>query len=1040
MAGKLLVQFKSMPSLSIPTVTKGDSGKKASFYSRKIQWLLSAERFQLKLLLGAIAGIVVVLVLATTFVLGTFRVQRRDQVRVHRIEVMRLGSILQNDLAALENAFRGYLLTKDAVYIENFRRLRDSFLKHSEGFSAVFADTSEQRRRTISMRKNIQTWLSQCLLKMENNHRSPGVEVQGNDVLSAPSLLDGRKALQLVQQEEQNELYRRVEEQEWAIQSIQILDFIPKMERAVADMQKEQRAFLLTGDPAFIESYKRATSDFYTEQGHLSVLVASNPGALEQLGDIRERLETWITQFAVPDIEARRTGQYFSDPAQAGRSEGLINEVNRMMDRFEKDQIEISQTRSAAAGRGRVLIATGVDLLSALATALIIASGTYSFLLCRRQLRKLANADVRIRLVVENMLDGMVTINENGTVYSMNPAARQLFGFNGNEFSGDDFIGLIPQYYPMNSLAERCQWKHLVARTGGTVLALARTKERDLFPVEISLSEMILNEKKSYVAMIRDVTERRKFEEDLAAEKKSLAVTLASIGDGVITTDLDGNVMICNAAGEAMTGWSAAEAIGQPLHHVLAISADAATKRKRARSFAFRNEAEAILQATPERATLVSRDGTEHLVEQVASPIRDGKNDVCGVVLVFRNVTERQRDEAERRKAETLEQLGLLAGGIAHDFNNLLTAIIGNISLAALLLPPDDQMIGRLDDAKNASLRARDLAQQLLTFARGGAPIKKSASITTLIEETVSFSLRGSHSRSEITIEPALWSAEFDPGQISQVISNLAVNADQAMPAGGTLYVSCDNFSHAAGPTPAVPDLSPGDYIRIRMRDEGVGIPEGCLKQIFDPYFTTKPKGSGLGLATTYSVIKNHDGLITVESEQHRGSTFTVYLPATVRESLAIEPVASPDQPMTGSGRILVVDDEEAIRDLIDFTLSRLGYEVTGAGTALQGIDLYRESLAAGQRFDLVILDLTLPGGMGGKDALIKLIGIDPMVNAVVSSGYATDATMSRYEDFGFRGVIAKPYEAAELGRKVTAVITASRSDFATPLALEQVC
>ncbi len=384
--------------------------------------------------------------------------------------------------------------------------------------------------------------------------------------------------------------------------------------------------------------------------------------------------------------------------------------------------------------------------------------------------------------------------------------------------------------------------------------------------------------------------------------------------------------------------------------------------------------------------------------------------------------------------------MGLLAGGIAHDFNNLLTAIIGNISLAALLLPPDDQMIGRLDDAKNASLRARDLAQQLLTFARGGAPIKKSASITTLIEETVSFSLRGSHSRSEITIEPALWSAEFDPGQISQVISNLAVNADQAMPAGGTLYVSCDNFSHAAGPTPAVPDLSPGDYIRIRMRDEGVGIPEGCLKQIFDPYFTTKPKGSGLGLATTYSVIKNHDGLITVESEQHRGSTFTVYLPATVRESLAIEPVASPDQPMTGSGRILVVDDEEAIRDLIDFTLSRLGYEVTGAGTALQGIDLYRESLAAGQRFDLVILDLTLPGGMGGKDALIKLIGIDPMVNAVVSSGYATDATMSRYEDFGFRGVIAKPYEAAELGRKVTAVITASRSDFATPLALEQVC
>src|SRR5207245_2767327 len=213
-----------------------------------------------------------------------------------------------------------------------------------------------------------------------------------------------------------------------------------------------------------------------------------------------------------------------------------------------------------------------------------------------------------------------------------------------------------------------------------------------------------------------------------------------------------------------------------------------------------------------------------------------------------------QRGEAERRKAETLEQLGLLAGGIAHDFNNLLTAIIGNISLASLLLPPDDEMAARLMDAKNASMRARDLAQQLLTFARGGAPIKTTASIGKLIQDTVSFSLRGSHSRSEFQFGADLWPAEIDPGQISQVIGNLVVNADQAMPNGGTLHVSCENFRYNTSDA-VIPDLAPGDYVRIRIRDEGVGIPEKYMKRIFDPYFTTKPKGNGLGLATAYSIV-----------------------------------------------------------------------------------------------------------------------------------------------------------------------------------------
>jgi CheY-like chemotaxis protein len=315
------------------------------------------------------------------------------------------------------------------------------------------------------------------------------------------------------------------------------------------------------------------------------------------------------------------------------------------------------------------------------------------------------------------------------------------------------------------------------------------------------------------------------------------------------------------------------------------------------------------------------------------------------------------------------------------------------------------------------------LAQQLLTFARGGAPIKKTASIGRLIQDTVSFSLRGTHSRSEFSFGADLWAAEIDPGQISQVVANLVVNADQAMPNGGTLRVTCDNFIYNSDTTPTIPDLAPGDYIRVKIRDEGVGIPENYVKRIFDPYFTTKEKGTGLGLATTYSIIKNHAGLITVESQLHYGSTFTIYLPAARDVELPVEAPRTINPVVAGTGRVLIVDDEEAIRALVEYTLSHLGYEVSEAETAMDGVNLYREKLEAGERFDLVILDLTLPGGMGGKEALKRLIEIDPTVNAIVSSGYAMDATMSRYQDFGFRGVIAKPYEASELGKVVNEAI-----------------
>jgi len=1006
-----------------PKVRRGIFGRTAA-------WLFSPKHFHFKLLSGTAVGIVVITFLAGLFLFVTLRNHHQESLRAHTLEVMRLSSVLENDVAALETGYRGYLLTGDASNLEPFERRREVIKRRIEDLTVLILDSPTQRKRVMKIQEIVQKWLDTVALPQMNG-RTKGITVLSGPTGNPAGLLgngllnQARESLQLLQNEEQIVLNQRMREQEWAAQSTQILDFLTKLDRSVIEMQKEKRGFLLTGDNTFAEAYRRATADFYTYHGYLSILVANAPQQSEALAKIRKEVERWTNEAALPEMETKRNGKDLVPLVAKNNGEALMVEIREMLKRFQANETNIYDARSSTASRERIIKTMALALLCVFAVGLLIVSNSYSFVLVRRQLAKLEGIETRIRSIIENILDGMITVDEQGIICSMNTSAEKMFGCINNEMVGHKFTKLVPKSYGAEPEPVVCAWDDLARRTGSTTMAVGRTRRHATFPIEISLSEMVVDKQKLFVAMVRDVTERRRFEQEIAADKESLAVTLRSIEDGVITTDVQGKIIMINNAGENLTGWTSKEAIGQPLKSVYNIAIDLAAQA-RAQRTGSRNEAQSILLSMPENATLRSREGREHVIEQVASPIRDSKNEVAGVVLVFRDITERQRNEAERRKAETLEQLGLLAGGIAHDFNNLLTAIIGNISLASLLLPPDDEMGTRLNDAKNASMRARDLAQQLLTFARGGAPIKKTASIGKLIQDTVSFSLRGTHSRSEFLFGADLWPAEIDPGQISQVIANLVVNADQAMPNGGTLRVSCDNFSYNSDISPAIPDLLPGDYIRISIRDEGVGIPEDCLKRIFDPYFTTKPKGNGLGLATTYSIIKNHNGLICVDSKAHFGSTFTLYLPALRHHELPVEPPRQLSQVIPGTGRILIVDDEEAIRALVEFTLERLGYHVTQAESALEGVELYRQKLEAGERFDVVILDLTLPGGMGGKEALKKLIEIDPTVNAIVSSGYAMDATMSRYQDFGFRGVIAKPYEAAELGKIVHEVIEAS--------------
>lgn len=534
-------------------------------------------------------------------------------------------------------------------------------------------------------------------------------------------------------------------------------------------------------------------------------------------------------------------------------------------------------------------------------------------------------------------------------------------------------------------------------------------------------SEVLVSEKERLHDNYTDMRataerERKRYEEDIAAEQEMLAVTLRSIREGCITADNRGRIMMLNPVAEEIVGWTQPEAADRHLGEVLKLT----TRRKNQPI-----NADLILDQ-PEQLTaqmlLQARDGTERLVEASAAPIRNRDERKLGVVIVLRDVTEKIRIEDERHRAEKLESLGLAAGGIAHDFNNLLTAIIGNLSLALLGAPAGTKE--RVEASKKASLRAQDLAQQLLTFAKGGAPIKRTASMRQLVLDTVGFSLSGANIRSEFSIPEDLWPVDIDAGQISQVISNLTVNAVQAMAQGGTLHVKGENFQiEPDSPATRAPNaLRPGRHIRITVRDEGTGMPEEVLKKVFDPYFTTKPKGSGLGLATSYSIVKNHDGIIRVESHPGVGTTFTIDLPASDTE-VAVEEAPSAVKRLARKGKILVLDDEEVICELVACALAPAGFTVTASYTADHSIQTYREAMEAGEPFDLVIMDLTIPGGMGGKEAIKKLKEIDPTVKGIVSSGYAMDPIMSRFSDYGFCGVIAKPYDIAQLERVVSEAI-----------------
>ena len=537
--------------------------------------------------------------------------------------------------------------------------------------------------------------------------------------------------------------------------------------------------------------------------------------------------------------------------------------------------------------------------------------------------------------------------------------------------------------------------KEINIRTNDEVGALAESFEEMRIAIKQTIYELELEN-----------AERKHAEEALAHEKEQLAVTLISIGDGVITTDRSGHILLMNKVAEELTGWHNQEAIGRDLEEVF--TAVDQRNGEPAKPDINRREHIGPLVVGERQQTLMPRSGETVIVASNCAPIKDAQHNIIGAILVFRDITKQLQIEQELFKFRKLESVGVLAGGIAHDFNNILAVILGNVTLTLMDLSLSEKIRQRLTNVEKASLRAQGLTQQLLTFSKGGDPIRVVSSLENLVRDATGLALHGRNVSCRCNIPDDLWLAEIDRGQISQVIQNMVINGCEAMPGGGTITLSCSNV---------VGDDSTSDFIAkgkkhvaISIADSGEGIPPENHDKIFDPYFTTKTNRNGLGLAVCHSIVAKHNGYIGVDSSRSSGTVFTIYLPAS--EELPVAAMHNRESvPETMKATVMIMDDEELIRELVEMMLEEMGHTPVLAADGTEAVALYKKNKAAGTPIDLVIMDLTIPGAMGGKEAIQELLAFDPKAKAIVCSGYSNDPIMADPGKYGFLAAVAKPYK-----------------------------
>ena len=629
---------------------------------------------------------------------------------------------------------------------------------------------------------------------------------------------------------------------------------------------------------------------------------------------------------------------------------------------------------------------------------------------------KTVESELEFRTLFDHSYDAIFLIRDF-VIIDSNKKTLNLFGYTKEEIVGKSPMYLSPTIQPDGSDS----YKKGMQKMNDTLKGIPQffewthtKKSGTNFDAEISLNRIVIDKETYVQAIVRDITEQKKTKDMLLLTQ----FTVDHASESIFWIRSDGGIMYTNEASIELLGYSHEEYESMAIYdidHDFNIEKSAEIWRRAKKDGHFRFE-----------SRYCKKNGELLPVEVTANYVKYQDKHI--VACFVRDITkqklaetEKRRMEEERLKMNKLESIGMLAGGIAHDFNNILTTILGNISLAKIYLKNDIKKVdAKINEAEKALFRARDLTQQLLTFSRGGVPVKKTILLEPLIKESVLFALRGSSVQVNFNISEDIFPTDVDEGMIGQAINNLIINAVQAMPDGGSIDVAVDNIILENKTTIEGLQLEKGSYVKITIKDHGIGISNEHIAKIFDPYFTTKEKRTGLGLATTFSIIQKHGGHITVNSELGIGTIFNIYLVASP-EHITIN--RKTNKPVYGQGKILIMDDDEDILNIAGEMLSTLGYEVEYAKNGVEAIDKYKKMLEQNNPFDLVIMDLTIPGGMGGKDAIKGLLALDRHVKAIVSSGYSDDPIMGNHTEYGFVGVALKPYKLNELSEIVQKAI-----------------
>lgn len=677
----------------------------------------------------------------------------------------------------------------------------------------------------------------------------------------------------------------------------------------------------------------------------------------------------------------------------------------------------------------------------------------------RERLKQLIKLDMDLnkrmenyRQIIENYTDLIVEVDMEGRILFVSPSYCDVFGKTQNELIGGEYMPLVHEEDKETTRQE--MEKLSLPPHSCYVEQRALTKKGWRWFGWADKAIMDENDNISAIVSVgRDITEKKTMENDLQKNREHLEKVVKErthslmVANNQLKTEIAERVHVEKALRESQTQYNMIlngisdlvilmlvepgnsyrivnisksccnvlnlcknTAIGKLIDEVVDIKALNAIKEAGKQAFEKGFTVNTLVTNT-------DRDFDTNII-----PLLDRNGDCTHIIFVGRDITEKRKTEEHIMKIEKLESVGLLAGGIAHDFNNILTAVIGNISLIKAKLNrhtfDENNMMGLIGQVEKASLQAKDLTQQLLTFAKGGNPILKTVPIGELVRESAEFSLRGSNVKCQFKLPADLWHVKIDQGQFNQVINNMIINADHAMKGGGTVIVRAKNIYLETGDSVL---LESGKYVQLSIQDFGEGIPKPNLKRIFDPYFTTKEMGSGLGLTTTYSIVRKHGGDIIVESQEKIGTIFHIILPASEIETVK----KSKKKPAysRGKGRILVMDDEKMVRYVVCEMLTHLGYEVSSAKDGDEAILHYTSAKQKGNPYDVVIMDLTIPGGMGGKEAIEKLSKMDPEVKAIVSSGYSNDPVMANYQQYGFKAVVTKPFSIEELGEVLQGVL-----------------